>query len=160
MVCRIVQLTLGGRFWEIGDPLSLHLNRPDLPLGDGGTWWERAIGAGIYQTGQTPALGAVICFDRPGASGHVAIVELIGEENGRKVITTSNSAWQSTFFYTQKLYEDENYSWGAYNFQGFIYNPFGDSPTPPTPVSTKKNKFPWVLYARKLRARHINRNMI
>lgn len=29
------------------------------------------------------------------------------------------------------------------------------SPTPPTPEETKKNKFPWVLYARKLRKRHL-----
>lgn len=156
MECPIAHVMLGGRFWEIGDPLSQHINRPDLPLGDGGTWWGRAIDSGVYQTGQTPQLGAVICFDRPGASGHVAIVEQIGEMNGRKYIRTSNSAWQSTFFYLQVLYEDENYSWGAYNFQGFIYNPFADQPEPPTPPpaeSIETKKFKWVLYTNKFRNR-------
>lgn len=99
--------------------------------------------------------GAVICFDRPGASGHVAIVEVIGSENGRDYIITSNSAWQSTYFYTQRLYRDENYSWGAYNFQGFIYNPFAEQPTPI--VQRKETKFPWVLYARKFRSGNLKR---
>lgn len=52
-----------GRFWEIGDPLNIGQHKPtDLPLGDGGTWWGDAVSSGIYQTGQTPELGAVICF--------------------------------------------------------------------------------------------------
>lgn len=147
-----------GRFWEIGDPLSLHINRPDLPLGDGGTWWSRAIAAGVYQTGQSPQLGAVICFDRPGASGHVAIVEAIGTENGRNFIVTSNSAWQSTYFYTQTLYSDQGYSWGSYVFQGFIYNPYADQPEPPpTPTTEKKHKFPWAIYSRNFRNGNLKR---
>ena len=146
-----------GRFWEIGDPLSEHINRPNLPTSDGGQWWGQAVASGIYETGQLPKLGAVICFDRPGESGHVAIVEEIGNVNGRACIVTSNSAWQSTFFYTQTLYADENYSWGSYNFQGFIYNPFAEQPEPPTPTgATKIKKFPWVLYTNKIRERNID----
>lgn len=51
-----------GRFWEIGDPLSQHINRPNLPLGDGGQWWGSAVSAGIYQTGQTPQLRSGYMF--------------------------------------------------------------------------------------------------
>lgn len=147
-----------GRFWEIGDPLSQHINKPvNLPTSDGGQWWGQAVASGYYQIGQTPQLGAVICFDRPGESGHVAIVEEIGQINGRDIIVTSNSAWQSTFFYTQTLYADQNYGWSSYNFQGFIYNPFAE----PIPQETTKRKnFKWVLYANKIRARNNLRNML
>lgn len=144
-----------GRFWEIGDPLNQHIHKPThLPTSDGGQWWDQAVASGYYQTGQTPRLGAVICFERTGASGHVAIVEEIGTINGRNVIVTSNSAWQSTFFYTQTLYEDENYSWGSYTFQGFIYNPYAD----PLPFTTpKKHKFPWAVYTRNFREGNLKR---
>lgn len=139
-----------GRFWEIGDPLGTGANRPnqnDLPgYWDGGMWWHK-FNPNVYQSGQTPKLGAVICFDRPGYSGHVAIVEEIN--NDGESIVTSNSAYNGSFFYTQTLYRSNNYSYGSYIFQGFIYNPYAEQPTPPS--STKENKFPWVLYARKLR---------
>ena len=142
-----------GRFWEIGDPLGTGSNRPnpnDLPgYWDGGMWWHKFNGD-VYQSGQTPKLGAVICFDRPGYSGHVGIVEEI--YNDGESIVTSNSAYSGTFFYTQTLYRSNNYSYGSYICQGFIYNPYAEQPTPPTPP--QKNRFPWVLYARKLRNNH------
>lgn len=94
-----------------------------------------------------------------GGDGHVAIVEEI-KENGD--IVTSNSAWQSTFFWLMDLQKSNNYNFSGYTFQGFIYNPFSDSPTPPqppqppqpTPVE-KKEKFKWVLYLRNIRKRNI-----
>lgn len=139
-----------GRFWEISDPLSVGANRPSLPTGDAGNWWY-TVNTTIYETGSTPRLGAVICFsDDTGGSGHVAIVEEIDTNNG--TITTSNSAWQSTYFYTQTLYASNNYKWSHYTFQGFIYNP-DVTPTPPTPTR-KSHKFPWVIYARKFRERN------
>ena len=147
-----------GRFWEIGDPLSLGINRPnpnDLPgYWSGGYWWSH-FNRDVYESGSTPALGAVACFwDNTGSDGHVAIVEVIDEENG--TITTSNSAWGGTYFYTATLYKSNNYSWTGsnghtYTCQGFIYNPFGTEPTPTEPI---KHNFPWVLYARKLRSRN------
>ena len=75
--------------------------------------------------------------------------------NGGESIVTSNSAWGGSYFYTQTLYRSNNYCWGGdnndrYQTQGFIYNPYGDSPTPPT---RSRSKFPWVLYARKIRNR-------
>ena len=141
-----------GRFWEIGDPLTQYIHRPELPRGNGNQWFAQAQTAGIYQTGQTPKLGAVICFG--GASpGHVAIVEQI-RPNG--VIVTSNSAWKSTYFYTSVLTPTAQgkykiyLSTKTYTSQGFIYNPYSDStPTPPTPEPTPsgENKFergfPW-----------------
>lgn len=144
-----------GRFWEIGDPLSTGANKPDpdaLPGGwSGGYWWFN-VDRTVYETGDTPALGAVICFeDTSGGDGHVAIVEQIN--NDGESIVTSNSAWGGTYFYTQTLYRSNNYNWTSYDnrlfrTQGFIYNPFGDAPTP---VIKKKSGFPWVLYANKLR---------
>ena len=148
-----------GRFWEIGDPLGVGINKPDpdeLPgYWSGGYWW-REVDTSVYQVGQIPALGAVICFeDTTGGDGHVAIVEEIN--NDGESIVTSNSAWASTFFYTMTLYRSNNYCWGGdnndrYQTQGFIYNPHADQPIPP---QFRKDRFPWVLYARKLRNRLI-----
>lgn len=52
-----------GRFWEISDPNVEYINRPTLGTGNAGTWY--AVDDG-YERGQTPKLGAVICFDNPG----------------------------------------------------------------------------------------------
>lgn len=140
-----------GRFWEVGDPLSAGINKPDpyqLPgYWDGGLWWSK-VDRNVYQTGQTPQLGAVICFERPGYAGHVAIVEQINNDG---TIVTSNSAYSGTYFYTQTLSASNNYSWGTYVFQGFIYNPFGGDV--PTPTNRKKSNFKWIFYARKIRNR-------
>ena len=87
-----------------------------------------------------------------GGDGHVAIVEEI-KENGD--IVTSNSAWQSTFFWLMDLQKSNNYNFTGYTFQGFIYNPFSDSPTPPPTPVEKKEKFKWVLYLRNIRRRNI-----
>lgn len=94
--------------------------------------------------------GAVICFyDNNGGAGHVAIVEEIDAQTGQ--ITCSNSAWQSTYFFLTYITPDSNgkYNWSHYTFQGFIYC-YEEPPTPPTPTYERK-RFPWVLYARKLR---------
>lgn len=142
-----------GRFWEIGDPNNDGSNRPTLPTGDAGTWFGNTQDG--YERGQTPKLGAVACFSRNGGgAGHVAIVEKI-ESNGD--ITTSNSAWQSTFFYLSNLSASNGYNTSNYTFQGFIYNPFasqgggggggGDDPTP----TNKKKGFKFVLSQGKKR---------
>lgn len=135
-----------GRFWEISDPTGEGLNRPTLPLGDAGTWFGEATD---YQRGQTPELGAVVCWSKPGGAGHVAIVEQI-LENGD--IITSNSAYGSTFFYTSHVYKSNGYNAGAYVFQGFIYNPFAWSVEPiPSGRKRKKRKFNFILYNRQRR---------
>ena len=126
-----------GRWYELlGEP-------PDLPLGDGNSWFPTAQEMGVYDTGaypgSEPALGAIICtyYD---IGGHVAVVEQINEDGS---IVTSNSGWQSTYFWIETLYPEKGYvpSWadpGAY-VQGFIYLPIsygpgpGPGPEPPEP---------------------------
>lgn len=137
-----------GRFWEISDPLGTGENRPTLPTSNGGSWWGD-VDRSIYETGQTPRLGAVICFsdDNTGGDGHVAIVEEIHNDG---TIVCSNSAWGGTYFYLTTLSPNDNYKYSHFTMQGFIYNP-SVTPTPPTPTITKRGNFPWVLYAKKLR---------
>lgn len=78
-----------------------------------------------YERGNTPKLGAVICFRKgkvhngSDGAGHVAIVEEI-KDNG--VIVTSNSGYKSKRFWLRELAPP--YSMGSgYTFQGFIYLP-------------------------------------
>lgn len=135
-----------GRFWEISDII------PNLPTSNGGQWWADVSG---YEKGQTPELGAVICFDQEGQAGHVAIVEDI-LPNGD--IRTSNSGYSRNpggyndplYFWVDTNPVATNYraDWqvtGNYRFQGFIYNP--EVPRPPGPSLDKKSKL-W-LYTRK-----------
>lgn len=137
-----------GRFWEIGDPLGSGLNYPSLPTGDAGTWWYN-VDTSIYQIGQTPKLGAVLCFsDDNGGSGHVAIVEQINHDG---TITCSNSAWGGDYFYLTTLSASNDYKYTHFTKQGFIYNPYVSPEPTPSFGEYKKGKFPWVLYANKLR---------
>ena len=109
----------------------------------------------IIKQGNLLVFGAVICFeDNNGGSGHVGIVEEINSQTGE--ITVSNSAYQSTYFFLTYITPDSNgkYNWSHYTFQGFIY--CYEEPTPPIPPTLlKRKKFPWVLYARKLREKRI-----
>lgn len=140
-----------GRFMECQPNVhNCNLSRANAEL-----WYPNTSDG--YQRGQTPKLGAVICWHSSKSGGHVAIVEYI-YPNGD--IQTSNSAYNGRRFYRKKLTRSSNYYMGsAYTFQGFIYNPtefVSPSPTPPepptpTPTDSTKSKFKWVLYARKLR---------
>ena len=146
-----------GRFWEVGDPTNTGANKPDpydLPgYWDAGLWWTK-VDRTVYQTGNVPQLGAFICFsNNGGGAGHVAIVEVI---NNNGTIITSNSAYGGTYFYTQTLSVSNNYAWGNYTFQGFIYNPHSDDPTPPIPpipTVIQTGKFPWGIYLHRYRTR-------
>lgn len=75
-----------------------------------------------YKRGQTPKLGAIICWHGKGdLAGHVAFVEKV-YSNGD--ILTSNSAYGHSIFYTKKYLKSKKYYMGDnYTFQGFIYNP-------------------------------------
>ena len=103
--------------------------------------------SGAYESGTIPKLGAIICFsDNYGGAGHVAIVEQI-DSNGN--LTTSNSAWNSTYFWTDTVVNvGGTYNWSHYTWQGFIYNPYTEEPTP---VEVVESKFPWAVLTRKLR---------
>lgn len=108
-----------GRFYEITGV------RPSLSRRNAEDWY--AYTADGYERGQTPRLGAVICWRKGQAgnqddgAGHVAIVEEI-KSNGD--IVTSNSNYKGTRFYTQTLTKSSGYKLGsAYTLQGFIYPP-------------------------------------
>ena len=121
-----------GRFYEISGTY------PKLSTSNAENWYGKTSDG--YKRSKTPQVGAVICWRRGKAgvgsdgAGHVAIVEKV-YSNGD--ILTSNSAWRSTFFYTQKLKKSNNYSIGsAYTFQGFILNPAVKSSTSTTNKTT------------------------
>lgn len=78
-----------------------------------------------YERGQTPRIGAVICWRKGQAgnssdgAGHVAIVEDVNADGS---IVISNSDYSGRRFYTRTL--SAPYKLGsAYTFQGFIYLP-------------------------------------
>lgn len=128
-----------GRFLEENDITDCNLSR-----GNARVWYTHTSDG--YNRGQTPKLGAVICWDNPQGDGHVAIVEEI-HNNGE--IVTSNSAYGGPRFYTQTL-SPPNYNIGSsYSFQGFIYAPNNFD------EETKKKKFPWFIYSKRLRNKTI-----
>ncbi|MBQ4428342.1 MAG: CHAP domain-containing protein [Clostridia bacterium] len=126
-----------GRAYEILETV------PNLSHGNAGEWWGFNQRNGYYPYGQTPALGAIACWSKPGAAGHVAVVEQI---NGDEVIT-SESAWRGTYFYTtRRSASHSNFSQSsAYQFQGFIYvyEQPGQPITPPAmpSVSTDASQY-------------------
>ena len=102
-----------GRFMEILGTTTCNL--ADL---NGGAYWGYTQDG--YERGSTPRLGAIACWSRNGAAGHVAIVEGINPDGS---IVTSESAYEGTRFFTQTL-SPPLYTWSSlYHFQGFIYNP-------------------------------------
>lgn len=136
-----------GRWWEINDPGGIGINRPNLnTAGNAKNWWANNISR--FEHGQTPKLGAIICFAPVGpssANGHVAVVEEI-RKNG--VIVTSNSYWKGEYFDTKTLTPDANGRYHHYTYisQGFLYNPFVDDSPEPTPSGDiPKHKYPWAI---------------
>lgn len=107
---------------------------PELPTGNAGTWYTAAQAAG-FDTGQEPALGAVICF----SGGHVAIVEEIAEDGSW--IRCSESDYGGPVFSYRTRYRVNNWELEVHGFQGFIYNEI-----PP-------ERFKWWLCARLLKRR-------
>lgn len=134
-----------GRFCEEQGIHDCKLSRANAEL-----WYGNSSDG--YSRGFTPKLGAIICWYSTRSGGHVAVVEKIND-NGS--IVTSNSAYNGSRFYLKTLSPQNNYYMGSsYSFQGFIYpdTEFYDPDTPiPDDDTISKNKFPFVLYARKLR---------
>lgn len=104
-----------GRFYEILG------KKPTLSLSNAENWWSHKDG---YERGQTPRLGAVICWRKgkvgygSDGAGHVGIVEQI---TGNKIVV-SMSAWKGTRFFT-RTFTIGSYNYNGLVFQGFIYNP-------------------------------------
>lgn len=106
-----------GRFMEILG------STPKLSRANAEDWFGYT--ADGYKRGNTPKLGAVICWRKgkvgtgSDGAGHVAIVEHINSDGS---ILISESGYNSFRFRTRTL--KKPYSIGSdYVFQGFIYNP-------------------------------------
>ncbi|WKY43538.1 GBS Bsp-like repeat-containing protein [Eubacteriaceae bacterium ES2] len=111
--------------YAFGRAYELLGTEPNLPMDDAGNWWADNLASGAYPTGQTPKLGAIICWNGS-YSGHVAVVEAI---NGDQV-TLSESAWSGPIFnsYTYTIGMEDATSVGG--FQGYIYiGDFADTNT-------------------------------
>ncbi|MCM1307132.1 MAG: CHAP domain-containing protein [Butyrivibrio sp.] len=87
--------------------------------GNAHTWYGKAAEAGL-ETGASPKLGAVCCFDvTDGGAGHISVVEEI-KANGD--IVTSNSAYGGSVFYLKTLTAASGYNYAPTRpFKGFIY---------------------------------------
>lgn len=101
-----------GRIWEITGKY------PSLSTSDASDWWGHTSDG--YKRGQTPKLGAVICWSGgSGGYGHVAIVEEI-KANGD--IVYSESWYGSKIFGTDTATKSSGYYFSSgYSLQGFIY---------------------------------------
>lgn len=109
-----------GRWGELWDAQNAQ-EMPVLCPYDARLWYGYTQDGFIR--GQTPRLGAVICWDSTiGEQGHVAIVEEIYSDGS---ILTSNSAYNGTYFFTMNIPNTYYYN-QYYDFQGFIYNPKTD----------------------------------
>ena len=107
---------------------------------------ERAEAAGL-KTGSTPRRGAIMCWGKEGAAGHVAIVERVNNNNS---VYTSESGWGSSAIFWNSTRSNNNGRWGigaGYYFRCFIYLPDdvqkaidAEEPTP-TPQPTPRDKF-------------------
>lgn len=107
---------------------------------------ERAEAAGL-KTGFTPRRGAIMCWGKEGAAGHVAIVERVNNSNS---VYTSESGWGSSAIFWNSTRSNNNGRWGigaGYYFRCFIYLPDdvqkaidAEEPTP-TPQPTPSDKF-------------------
>lgn len=106
-----------GRFYEIMG------KAPKLSRANAEMWFGYTQDG--YKRGQTPKLGAVICWRKGKAgwasdgAGHVAIVEKVNNDGS---IVVSESGYKAFRFRTRVLRPP--YAIGStYAFQGFIYNP-------------------------------------
>lgn len=115
MECRIALAMHFGRWQELLG------KRPNLSTSNAENWYGKNDG---YKRGNTPKLGAVICWRKGQAgnsndgAGHVAIVEEIYPDG---TILISESHWKGVNFQTKKL--DKKFTYGSLIFQGFIYTP-------------------------------------
>lgn len=100
-----------GRIYEINQtaPLITH--------GDASEWWAMNEAGGFYETGDTPELGAIVCWTGGRSGGHVAVVEAIDGD----MITISESHYGGTFFDTRTIRADGSDYLTSMTFHGYIY---------------------------------------
>lgn len=151
-----------GRAYEIMN------SKPTLSKGDAEVWYGNTSDG--YSRGSEPKLGAIICWrkgvvgDDSDGAGHVAVVEEISSDG---TITTSNSAYGGTRFYTQTLSPDTNgiYQLSGYTFQGFIYLPITtdipdipdipDTPDIPIPARKRISGYNFIIFNARRRRNKI-----
>lgn len=126
-----------GRWYELqGSSTPFNFTR----YNNGSDWYDMGIEAGYEHDPIIPKLGAAISWTYSGG-GHVAVVEEINYNADGSVysIVTSNSAYQSTYFYTETLYASNGYIWRANStLNGFVYHPNSDDW--PSPAGIHKMK--------------------
>lgn len=129
-----------GRVLELGGSES------KLSTGNADSYYNYNDG---FSKGQTPKLGAVLCWSCPGKAGHVAIVEAIYSDG---TILSSNSNYKGTRFYTKRINPK---TWpSGYVFQGYKYPNYSyDSGTVGTPVERDVYKNQVKVLASSLRGR-------
>ena len=144
---------------------SVTHTHPFIPFNaNAGEWYDIAVNIG-FDVSNTPALGSIICWDKAGDAGHVAVVEKIIDSS---TIITTESGWENiagrewvrnTRYISGGQWTDSDY-WhmpSSYYLKGFILNPADPDtpipPEPPTPPTTKKSK--WLYYLKPYR--HYNR---
>lgn len=118
-VCYVI-----GRWYEILDferTYSEYLC-PVLHVGRGdGVWPYTEDG---YARGDTPEIGAVICFEG-GPGGHVAVVEAISEDGLELTCSNSGYVTQRYFYLSKVRWNGTTWYWNnTYHFTGFVYNPY------------------------------------
>lgn len=118
-----------GRLLEMMNATAVNWKLPACNAED---WMEKATQNGL-KTGQTPKVGAVICWQKgkiktgSDGAGHVAVVEAV-QPNGDIVISQSGYKKYSGAYYsnfsTKTITKSSGYSFGsAYKFRGFVYCP-------------------------------------
>lgn len=113
-----------GRFNEIYNQITGYkgIKYPQLCC-DAEQFWNKAKEIGLKRSKTKPQIGSIMVWEGLGdAAGHVAIVEKVNKKG--TIILTSESGWESNYFWNSYRYADGN--WGAgsnYRFLGFVYNP-------------------------------------
>ena len=103
---------------------------------------ERAKNTYSLEVGQTPKVGAIMCWQKGNLSGsdgagHVAIVEKV--INDTEVYTSESSYGGTAFFNATRKKGSGKWGISNYTFRGFIYNP-AIKPEP-TPIPGPSSKF-------------------
>lgn len=110
-----------GRFREICGDKNVWSKVGCKLAGNAETFYNSAKSAGM-KVGQTPKLGAIICWEGKGsAAGHVAVVEEI-KPNGD--IVCSESGYNAFEFRMQTYYKSKGYLYvtdGSRPLNGFVY---------------------------------------
>lgn len=136
-----------GRWYELqGSSEAFNFTR----YNDGADWYDMGVEAGYEHDPIIPRLGANVSWSYSGG-GHVAVVEEINynEDGSVYSIVTSNSAYNSTYFYTETLYASNGYIWRDNStLNGFVYHP--NIQPGPTPTPGERRKLPiWMMVRRR-----------